>query len=108
VTEPVTGTSVVWFNTINGPCTNGTTCLLNTRGPSSAYKVAVVFGFNNPGDGGGGVFYWDRSGAIVCEAGPVHIGRTTHVWDAAVSHEETGRLLATFRCTQLILMARPE
>jgi uncharacterized protein (TIGR00369 family) len=49
-----------------------------------------------------------RSGAIVCEARPVHLGRTTQVWDATVGHEETRRSLATFRCTQLILRARSE
>jgi hypothetical protein len=33
----------------------------------------------------------------------VHRGRTTQVWDAAVTHLETGRTLALFRCTQMIL-----
>jgi uncharacterized protein (TIGR00369 family) len=44
-----------------------------------------------------------RAGAVVCEAKPVHRGRTTQVWDAAVRHEETGQVLAIFRCTQLVL-----
>jgi acyl-coenzyme A thioesterase PaaI-like protein len=33
----------------------------------------------------------------------VHRGRTTHVWDAAVSAEGTGGRIAQFRCTQMIL-----
>src|SRR4051812_24890577 len=43
-----------------------------------------------------------REGAIVCRATPVHLGRTTHVWDALVSAEGGGRI-AHFRCTQMIL-----
>ena len=44
-----------------------------------------------------------REGFIRCEAIPLHLGRSTHVWDARVFHEETGRILAFFRCTQMIL-----
>ncbi len=43
-----------------------------------------------------------RDGAIVCRATPVHLGRTTHVWDAQVKTEAGGRI-AFFRCTQMIL-----
>lgn len=42
------------------------------------------------------------SGRIDCSATPVHLGRTTHVWDAVVT-AETGRKIAAFRCTQLVL-----
>jgi len=44
-----------------------------------------------------------REGIIECEAKPVHLGRNTQVWDALVKHRETGKLIATFRCTQMIL-----
>lgn len=44
-----------------------------------------------------------REGAVLCEARPVHLGRTTQVWDAEVANEATGRKIATFRCTQMIL-----
>lgn len=44
-----------------------------------------------------------RDGAIVCDARAIHSGRTTQVWDATVRHRETDKLLATFRCTQMIL-----
>jgi 1,4-dihydroxy-2-naphthoyl-CoA hydrolase len=44
-----------------------------------------------------------RDGTIVAVATPVHLGGTTHVWDATVTHRETGKTLAVFRCTQLIL-----
>ena len=45
-------------------------------------------------------------GAIVAVATPVHCGKTTQVWDAVVTHKESGRTLAVFRCTQLILYAK--
>jgi 1,4-dihydroxy-2-naphthoyl-CoA hydrolase len=42
-------------------------------------------------------------GTIVAVATPVHRGKTTQVWDAVVTHKESGRTLALFRCTQMIL-----
>jgi 1,4-dihydroxy-2-naphthoyl-CoA hydrolase len=42
-------------------------------------------------------------GTVRCEAKPVHLGRTTQVWDAVVSHVETGKTLVMFRCTQMVL-----
>jgi 1,4-dihydroxy-2-naphthoyl-CoA hydrolase len=45
-------------------------------------------------------------GTIVAVATPVHCGKTTQVWDAVVTHKESSRTLAVFRCTQLILYAK--
>jgi uncharacterized protein (TIGR00369 family) len=45
-------------------------------------------------------------GAIACEARLVHGGRTTQVWDAVVTHEESGKTVALFRCTQMVLYPR--
>jgi len=45
-------------------------------------------------------------GAVACEARLVHGGRTTQVWDATVRDEASGRTLALFRCTQMILYPR--
>ncbi len=47
-----------------------------------------------------------KDGAIVAVATPVHRGRSTQVWDATVSDEANGKLLAHFRCTQMILWPR--
>lgn len=47
-----------------------------------------------------------RDGTINCVATPVHIGRTTQVWDAMVTHRESGKTIALFRCTQMILYAK--
>ena len=47
-----------------------------------------------------------RDGAIECRARPVHLGRTTQVWDARVTDEATTRVIALFRCTQLLLYPR--
>ena len=44
-----------------------------------------------------------RAGAVRCEARLLHGGRTTQVWDASVSDAATGKLLAAFRCTQIML-----
>jgi len=44
-----------------------------------------------------------RDGTVECTAVPAHRGRTTQVWDATVTHRETGKTLALFRCTQLLL-----
>ena len=44
-----------------------------------------------------------RSGTIECMAKAVHVGRTTQVWDATVTHRETGKTIALFRCTQMVL-----
>ena len=44
-----------------------------------------------------------RDGAILCRATPLHLGRTTQVWDAAVRAEASGAEVARFRCTQMIL-----
>jgi len=45
-------------------------------------------------------------GTVVGSAKPVHLGKTTQVWDATVTRKETGKTIALFRCTQLILYAR--
>ena len=47
-----------------------------------------------------------RGGAISCVATAAHLGRNTQVWDAVVSDEASGRKLALFRCTQMILWPR--
>ena len=49
-----------------------------------------------------------REGTIAAVATPVHRGKTTQVWDAVVTHKETGRTLAVFRCTQLIIYTQPK
>lgn len=47
-------------------------------------------------------------GTLLGVATPAHLGRTTQVWDAVVSHKDSGRTLALFRCTQMILYTRPK
>jgi 1,4-dihydroxy-2-naphthoyl-CoA hydrolase len=44
-----------------------------------------------------------REGVLRCEARGVHLGRTTHVWDATVTGNGDDRPVALFRCTQLVL-----
>lgn len=48
-----------------------------------------------------------REGTIECRATAVHLGKNTQVWDAVVTHRETSRTIALFRCTQMVLYATP-
>jgi uncharacterized protein (TIGR00369 family) len=43
---------------------------------------------------------------VTCRCTPAHLGRQTHVWDAEVTNDSTGRTMALFRCTQMILTQR--
>lgn len=47
-----------------------------------------------------------NSGKVICRARPLHLGRQTQVWDATVTSEKTGRVMAHFRCTQMVLWPR--
>jgi 1,4-dihydroxy-2-naphthoyl-CoA hydrolase len=49
-----------------------------------------------------------RDGFIACRATPVHLGRTTQVWDAVVTNEASGAKIALFRCTQMVLWQNPK
>ena len=42
------------------------------------------------------------AGVITCEASLLHGGRTTQIWDAIVQCE-SGKRVAAFRCTELII-----
>jgi uncharacterized protein (TIGR00369 family) len=45
-----------------------------------------------------------REGEVVIgQASPLHLGRTTQVWDATVTNETSERQMAAYRCTQLII-----
>src|ERR1700735_1670005 len=47
-----------------------------------------------------------REGTIVASAKPAHLGKTTQVWDTIVTHRDSGKTVALFRCTQMILYAK--
>ena len=44
-----------------------------------------------------------QTGTIACIARPAHLGRNTQVWDVTITHRESGRTIALFRCTQMVL-----
>ncbi|MFO1350116.1 MAG: PaaI family thioesterase [Gammaproteobacteria bacterium] len=48
-----------------------------------------------------------RAGVITCIARALHLGRTTQVWDAEIEDAAKGRIIAYFRCTQMVLWATP-
>ena len=45
-------------------------------------------------------------GTLRCRADCIHQGKTTQVWDATVVDAHSGRKIAEFRCTQMILYPR--
>ncbi|GAC1545340.1 MAG: PaaI family thioesterase [Herpetosiphon sp.] len=47
-----------------------------------------------------------KNGTIICEARRLHGGKSTQVWDAEVKDQSSDRLMALFRCTQLLLYSR--
>ena len=47
-----------------------------------------------------------RDDTVTCTARPLHQGRTTQVWDATVTSDASGKAIAHFRCTQMILWPR--
>jgi uncharacterized protein (TIGR00369 family) len=44
-----------------------------------------------------------KEGKVIGKATPIHIGRTTHIWNVEVRGED-GRLLSTERVTNMILL----
>jgi uncharacterized protein (TIGR00369 family) len=42
-------------------------------------------------------------GVVECVSTAAHMGRTTQVWDSVVTHRDSGKTIALFRCTQMIL-----
>ena len=45
-------------------------------------------------------------GTLECIATVAHAGRTTQVWDAVVTSQASGKIIALFRCTQMIIWPR--
>lgn len=44
-----------------------------------------------------------RTGVLVCEGTAEHLGRTTQVWRVVIKNQATGKTVAVFSCTQLVL-----
>ncbi len=44
-----------------------------------------------------------RDGMVRCVATLLHGGRTTQIWDAELFAAESGKRIAAFRCTQILL-----
>ena len=45
-------------------------------------------------------------GEVECTAAMLHGGRSTQIWDATLTNSGTGKTLAVFRCTQMLLYPR--
>ena len=44
-----------------------------------------------------------QEGIMVCEAALIHKGKTLHVWDSKIFEEKSLKVIALFRCTQMII-----
>ena len=44
---------------------------------------------------------------VTGRATPQHRGKSTHVWDVEVRNEDRDRVIALFRCTQMLLYPKP-
>ena len=73
-------------------CGNG--CIANLPATASGFTT-VELKSNHIGTA--------RDGTIECVATPAHMGRTTQVWDAIITHKQSGKTIALFRCTQMVL-----
>ena len=40
---------------------------------------------------------------VLGRATPLHLGRTTQVWESTITNATAGRAMASYRCTQLII-----
>ncbi len=47
-------------------------------------------------------------GRMIGRATPAHTGRTTQIWDTVAQNEDSGKTIALFRCSQMILWPRPD
>ena len=72
-------------------------CIVNLR-PGATGFTTIELKSNHLGTA--------KEGTIVGSAKPMHLGKTTQVWDTVVTHEDSGKTIALFRCTQMILYAK--
>src|SRR6266511_3871834 len=92
----IAGTGYLWAPVIVGLadalCAAGTGANLSEGATFTTVELKTNFlGSARPGD------------TVLGEAIPVHVGRTTQVWDVTVTNETTGRAVALQRCTQMVL-----
>lgn len=97
--EVVAGTGFLWAPVIITLADWLCACGMEPNLPSGASFTTVELKANFLGT-------VREGGAAFGRAWPVHRGRTTHVWDVEVSDEATKKVIALFRCTQMILQAR--
>lgn len=85
-------------------------CLLSVADILCAYGVSTVW---NEGSNGFttvevkcNFMGTALEGEVECVAELLHGGRSTQIWDATLTNAATGKTMAVFRCTQMILYPR--
>lgn len=95
----VAGTGFLWAPVVITLADWLCSCGMGPNLPAGASFTTIELKVNFLGTVGEG-------GAIRGRATPVHRGRTTHVWDVEVTNEASGKVIALFRCTQMVLLPR--
>ena len=97
--EVVAGTGFLWAPVVITLADWLCACGIGAHLPDGAGFTTVEFKANFIGT-------VREGGAITGRARPVHVGRSTHVWDVDIADEATGKTIALFRCTQMVLQPR--
>ena len=100
VTEPlVAGTGFLWAPVVITLADWLCSCGMGPNLPAGASFTTIELKTNFLGTVRAG-------GAIRGCATPTHRGRSTQVWDVEVTDEATGKVIALFRCTQMVLQPK--
>ena len=102
VTHPlIAGTGFLWAPVVIALCDALCAFGVSRNWPETAVSFTTVESKAN-------FMSTAREGELVlAQATPLHLGSTTQVWDATATNDSTGRTMAAYRCTQLLLYPRP-
>ena len=90
---------IEWADVSNGHASGGFTVEKIHMAPNGFMHAASVVALTDTACGYG----CER---VTCEARLLHGGRMTQVWDAEAVNVTTGKVIAAFRCTQMVLYPR--
>jgi len=97
--ELVAGTGFLWAPVVITLADWLCACAMGPNLPEGASFTTVELKAN--------FFGTVREGGAICgRATPAHRGRTTQVWDVEISDEANAKVIALFRCTQMVLHPR--
>ena len=80
--------------------------MLDGRPPSPSHAATARPGDDNHAFEANDLGVAKQGETVTCTARLVHGGRLTQVWDAEATNQTTGKPMAVFRCTQMVLWPR--